>query len=186
MVEQAAWSRLIASSYCRSTFEVLVFTPSSVDLMDRMKPFSRQASVSWQGTHARGKGDMTTTSATLHKTPYGHGQRLDGKGTNPPELIAAAHAGSFSIALAHELGDAGYNSDQIDTIATVTMEKNSPGWSVTQIHLDVTAVVPRAKQCDFIDATMRAKASCPISRVLNANISMRAKLKRLQQKEQKP
>jgi lipoyl-dependent peroxiredoxin len=151
--------------------------------MDRMKPFSRQASVSWQGTHARGKGAMTTTSATLHKTPYGHGHRLDGKGTNPPELIAGAHAGSFSIALAHEPGDAGYNPDQI---ATVTTEKNSTRWSMTQIHLDVIAVAPPAKQCDFIDATMRAKASCPISRVLNANISMQAKLKRLQQKKQTP
>jgi osmotically inducible protein OsmC len=154
--------------------------------MNRMKPFTRKASVSWQGTHAHGKGAVTTTSAVLNKVPYGPGRRMDGKGTNPPELIAAAHAGSFSIALANELGDAGYSPDQIDTIATVTMENNSPGWTMTQVHLDVIAVVPRAKQCDFIDATMRAKASCPISRVLNANISMCAKLKRLQKKEQKP
>jgi osmotically inducible protein OsmC len=150
-----------------------------------MKPFTRKASVSWQGTHAHGKGAMTTTSTALHKVPYGLGRRIDGNGsTNPPELIAAAHAGSFSIALANELGDAGYNPDQIDTIATVTMENNSPGWAMTQIHLDVIAVVPRARQCDFIDATLRAKATCPISRLVNANISMRAKLKRLQRKGQ--
>lgn len=150
-----------------------------------MKPFTRKASVSWQGTHAHGKGAITTTSATLKKAPFGLGRRIDGTGTNPPELIAAAHAGSFSIALANELGDAGYSPDQIDTIATVTMENNSPGWTMTQIHLDVIAVVPRAKQGDFIDATLRAKASCPISRALNANISMRAKLKRLQRKGQR-
>ena len=127
---------------------------------------------------------MTTTSAALRKTPYGLGRRIDPEGTNPPELIAAAHAGSFSIALANELGEAGYSPDQIDTIATVTMEDVPAGWTMTQIHLDVIAVVPRAAQCDFIDATLRAKASCPISRVLNANISMRAKLKRLQKKGQ--
>jgi lipoyl-dependent peroxiredoxin len=143
-----------------------------------MKPFTRKASVSWQGTHARGKGAMSTTSAALFKVPYGLGHRLNGQGTNPPELIAAAHAGSFSIALANELGDAGYSPDQIDTIATVTMENTPPGWTMTQIHLDVIAIVAGARQCDFIDATLRAKASCPISRVLNANISMRAKLKR--------
>lgn len=144
-----------------------------------MKPFTRKASVSWQGTHSRGKGAMTTTSTALRKAPYGLGRHIDPTGTNPPELIAAAHAGSFSIALASELCEAGYSPDQIDTIATVTMENNTPGWTMTQIHLDVIAVVPRAKQCDFIDATLRAKASCPISRVLNANISMRARLKRL-------
>lgn len=151
-----------------------------------MKPFTRKASVSWEGTHAKGKGAMTTTSTALRKAPYGLGRRIDLKGTNPPELIAAAHAGSFSIALANELGEAGYSPDQIDTIATVTMEDIEPGWTMTQIHLDVIAVVPRAKQCDFIDATLRAKACCPVSRVLNANISMRAKLKRLQKKGQEP
>ena len=145
-----------------------------------MKPFTRKASVSWQGTHSHGKGAMTTTSTALRKAPYGLGRRIDPRGTNPPELIAAAHAGSFSIALANELGEAGYSPDQIDTIATVTMEDIESGWTMTQIHLDVIALVPRAKQCDFIDATLRAKASCPISRVLNANISMRARLKRLQ------
>ena len=144
-----------------------------------MKPFTRKASVSWQGTHSHGRGAMTTTSAALRKAPYGLGRRIDPKDTNPPELVAAAHAGSFSIALASELGEAGYSPDQIDTIATVTMENNTPGWTMTQIHLDVVAVVPRARQCEFIDATLRAKASCPISRVLNANISMRARLKRL-------
>jgi lipoyl-dependent peroxiredoxin len=104
----------------------------------------------------------------------------DGKrrGTNPPELIAAAHAGSFSLSLAHELGEAGYNPRQIDTTATVTMENVAAAWTMTQIHLDVIAAVPRVAECDFVDAALRAKANCPISRALNANISMRAKLNR--------
>jgi len=144
-----------------------------------MKPFTRKATVVWLGTHQHGKGAMTTPSAVLLKTPYLFGPRLKpGRSTNPPELIAAAHAGSFSMALASELGDAGYSPTQIDTTATVTMEDIAAGWTMTQIHLDVVATVPNAAQCDFIDATLRAKSSCPISRLLDANISMRAKLMR--------
>lgn len=112
------------------------------------------------------------------KAPYASGSELKRKGTNPPELIAAAHAGSFSMTLANELGEAGYNPRQIDTTSTVTMEDRSGGWTMTQIHLDVIATVPHAAQCDFIDAALRAKANCPISRSLNANISMRANLNR--------
>jgi osmotically inducible protein OsmC len=142
-----------------------------------MKPFTRKASVIWQGSHKHGSGAMYTNSTGFKKVAYGLGRRIDGL-TNPPELIAAAHASSFSIALANELGDAGYHPTQIDTTATVTMEDNAAGWTMTQIHLDVIATLPRGRQCDFIDATLRAKATCPISRLLNANISMRAKLKR--------
>ncbi len=120
---------------------------------------------------------MTTPSAVLKKALYGLGRHINGPGTNPPELIAAAHAGSFSITLAYELGAAGYTPNQIDTTATVTMEDIAPGWTMTQIHLDVVATVPEVAQCDFIDAALRAKGSCPISRALNANISMRAKLR---------
>ena len=143
-----------------------------------MKPFTRQATVIWLGTRQHGKGAITTPSAVFKKTPYVFGPQLKGRSTNPPELIAAAHAGSFSIALANELGDAGYSPAQIDTTATVTMENIAAGWTLTQIHLDVIAAVPKAAQCDFIDAALRAKSSCPISRLLGANISMRAKLTR--------
>ena len=80
------------------------------------------------------------------------------------------------MTLADELGEAGYSPRQIDTTATVTMEKIAAGWTMTQIHLDVIATVPKAAQCDFVDAALRAKANCPISRSLNANISMRARL----------
>jgi osmotically inducible protein OsmC len=144
-----------------------------------MKPFTRKASVVWLGSHQHGKGTLTTESTMLKKAPYLLTSHVgSGRGTSAPELIAAAHAGSFSITLADELGDAGYSPDQIDTTATVTMEDVAAEWTMTQIHLDVVASVPRVAQCDFIDATLRAKSSCPISRLLNANISMKAKLER--------
>ncbi len=143
-----------------------------------MKSFTRDASVSWLGTHQHGKGAITTQSDVLKNAPCVSGMRLESpSGTNPPELIAAAHAGSFSMTLASELAKAGYSPDQIDTTATVTMEDLATGWTMTQIHLDVIATVPDAVQCDFIDAALRAKLNCPVSRLLSANISMAAKLK---------
>jgi len=145
-----------------------------------MKSFTRDASVSWLGPHPYGKGSITTPSEVLKNTPCVSGTHLAGRarGTNPPELIAAAHAGSFSLTLANELSRAGYSPDQIDTTATVTMEDLAGGWTMTQIHLDVVATVPNVAQVDFVDAALRAKANCPISRSLNANISMRAQLSR--------
>lgn len=141
-----------------------------------MKPYTRKASVLWQGTRQRGKGAISTPSAVLKKAAYDSGSDSKRRGTNPPELIAAAHAGSFSMTLANELGEAGYSPRHIDTTATVTMEDIAARWTMTQIHLDVIATVPKVAQCEFIDAALRAKANCPISRSLNANISMRAKL----------
>jgi osmotically inducible protein OsmC len=141
-----------------------------------MKPYTRKASVLWLGTRQHGKGAVSTPSAVLKKVPYASGSAPRRLGTSPPELIAAAHAGSFSMTLANELGEAGYRPRQIDTTATVTMEDIAAGWTMTQIYLDVIATVPRVAQCDFVDAALRAKANCPISRVLNANISMRATL----------
>jgi osmotically inducible protein OsmC len=142
-----------------------------------MKPYTRKASVLWLGTRQRGKGAISTPSDVLKQAPYASGNNIEWRGTNPPELIAAAHAGSFSMTLANELGESGYSPRQIDTTATVTMEDIAARWTMTQIHLDVVAAVPRVAQCDFIDAALRAKANCPISRSLNANISMRANLK---------
>jgi len=141
-----------------------------------MKPYTRKASVLWLGTRQHGKGALTTPSAVLKNVPYASGSDLRRRGTSPPELIAAAHAGSFSMTLANELGDAGYRPRQIDTTATVMMEDIAAGWTLTQIYLDVVATVPKVAQCDFVDAALRAKANCPVSRSLNANISMRAKL----------
>jgi osmotically inducible protein OsmC len=143
-----------------------------------MKTYTRTAAVSWLGTHRHGKGAINTLGTTLNKIPYASGGDGKRRGTNSPELIAAAHAGSFSTTLANELGIAGFSPDQIDTTATVTMEVIAARWRMTQIHLDVLASVPRVLQCDFIDAALRAKANCPISQLVSANISMRAKLSR--------
>jgi osmotically inducible protein OsmC len=141
-----------------------------------MKPYTHTASVLWQGTRQRGNGAISIPSSTLKMALHASGDDLKRRGTNPPELIAAAHAGSFSLTLANELGEAGFSPRQIDTTATVTMENIATGWTMTQVHLDVVAAVPGVAQCDFVDAALRAKANCPISRALNANISMRAQL----------
>ncbi len=143
-----------------------------------MKPYTRQASVRWLGKGQRAKAANYSSSSALQMTLCPKRKDLKGRGVNPSELIAAAHAGSFSLTLANELEEAGYPPRQIDTTATVQMEYISKGWTLTQIHLDVTARVPKAAECDFVDATLQAKANCPICRALKANISMRAKLTR--------
>jgi osmotically inducible protein OsmC len=137
----------------------------------------RKASVRWTGGASDGRGAMTTESGVLKQTRYSSGTPLrKARGTNPAELIAAAHASSFSIALANELGVAGFVPSHIATIATVTLERLVAGWTMTRINLEVLAEVPKAAQSDFIDATLRAKTGCLISRVLRATISMNAKL----------
>src|SRR4030095_10348474 len=123
-----------------------------------MKPFTRTASVVWEGSHQHGEGAITTQSAVLKKAPYASGlYSKQGRGTNPPELIAAAHASSFSMALANELGHAGYCPEQIDTTATVTMEHVAAGWTMTGIHLDVIAWVPRAGQNELFHLAIAAR-----------------------------
>ena len=141
-----------------------------------MKTYSRHASARWLGTRQRGKGAIKTPSAALKVAFHAVDSEAKGGGTNPAELIAAAIAGSFSLTLADELGQAGYKPQAIDTIATVTVEHLAPGWTLTQIVLAVTAAVPKAAECDFVDATLLAKANCPISRALHANTLMTAKL----------
>lgn len=143
-----------------------------------MKPYARQASVRWLRKGQRATAPNYASRSALKMTLCPKHRDLKGRGVNPPELIAAAHAGSFSLTLANELEEAGYHPRQIDTTATVQMEYISHEWTLTQIHLDVMARVPKAAECDFVDAALQAKANCPISRALNANISMRAKLTR--------
>ena len=143
-----------------------------------MKSYAWKASVLWSGTRPRGKGAISTPSAALKLPLHAAGGNRRQRGTNPPELLAAAHAGSFSLTLASELAEAGYRPRQIETTATVTMEHLAAGGAMTQIHLDVNAAVPKVAECDFVDAALQAKAHCPVSRALNANISMRAKLSR--------
>lgn len=145
-----------------------------------MKTYARHASARWLGTRQRGKGAINAPSAALRMPLHAGEGSAKGSGTDPAELIAAAIAGSFSLTLAEELGQAGYKPRAIDTMATVTLERLAAGWTLTQILLAVTATVPRAAECDFVDATLRAKANCPISSALNASTLMNAKLTRNQ------
>ena len=137
----------------------------------------RKAGAAWKGGLKDGKGTVTTESGVLRATPYSFRTRFENeKGTNPEELIAAAHAGCFSMALSAELGKVSLTADTISTEAALTMEKKEQGFTITKIHLEVTAKVPGADQAKFQEAANNAKKGCPVSRVLNAEITMNAKL----------
>ena len=138
---------------------------------------NRKASAVWNGSLKEGKGTISTESGVLESTQYSFSTRFeDGKGTNPEELIAAAHAGCFSMALSGQLTTAGHPPESINTTATVMMEKTDAGFTVTKVHLDVTARVPGIDQAGFDTAANNAKAGCPISRLLKAEITMTATL----------
>jgi osmotically inducible protein OsmC len=137
----------------------------------------RKASAAWQGGLKDGKGTISTASGVLSETQYSFSTRFeDGIGTNPEELIAAAHAGCFTMALSGQLSNAGLTAENIATAATVTMEKTDAGFTITAVHLDVTARIPGADPAKFEEAANNAKAGCPISRLLKADITMEAKL----------
>jgi len=137
----------------------------------------RKASAVWKGELKGGSGTITTESGLLSQAQYSFSTRFEnGKGTNPEELIAAAHAGCFSMALSAQLGTAGLKPESIATTATVTLDKTDAGFSVTGVHLDVTAKVPGADSAAFATAANNAKTGCPISRLLNAPITMDARL----------
>ena len=137
----------------------------------------RKASAVWNGDLKSGKGNISTESGALKETQYSFSTRFEnGVGTNPEELIAAAHAGCFSMALSAELGRAGMNPSRIATSATVTLEKLEAGWTVTAIHLETNASVPGADPAAFAKVADAAKAGCPISRLLKADITLDAKL----------
>jgi osmotically inducible protein OsmC len=137
----------------------------------------RKASAHWQGNLKDGKGTISTDSGVLSDTQYSFNTRFaDGKGTNPEELIAAAHAGCFSMALSNELGKAGFTPDSIKTSAAVTLEQTGSGFAITAVHLDVVARVPSASAQQFEAAARAAKAGCPVSKVLKADITMDARL----------
>jgi len=137
----------------------------------------RKASAVWRGGLKDGNGSISTDSGVLSDTQYSFSTRFeDGIGTNPEELIGAAHAGCFSMALSGQLGNAGMTAESINTTATVTLEKTDAGFTVTEVHLDVTAKIPGASEEAFNTAANNAKAGCPISRLLNAKITMDAKL----------
>src|SRR6184192_3006019 len=133
----------------------------------------RTASAQWKGGLKDGKGTISSASGTLSNTQYSFGTRFEsGKGTNPEELIAAAHAGCFSMALSAELGKSGLTPESIQTTAILTMDRLETGWTVAEIHLDVTAKIPGADQAKFMAAANAAKSGCPISRLLNTTITL--------------
>jgi lipoyl-dependent peroxiredoxin len=137
----------------------------------------RNASAVWNGGLKDGKGTISTDSGVLSSTQYSFSTRFeDGIGTNPEELIAAAHAGCFSMALSGQLGKAELTAESIRTTASVSLEKLDTGFAITKVHLDVTAKVPGASEEAFQTAANNAKAGCPVSKVLNAEISMDARL----------
>ena len=143
-----------------------------------MAQINRHASAKWQGSGKDGTGSLTTQSATLKDTPYGFNSRFgDGKGTNPEELIAAAHAGCFTMAFGNELSTSGHTPDTIATTATVTLAITDDGPTVTKIHLVTKATVPGIEKGKFDELAAKAKANCPISRLLKAaEISLDATL----------
>jgi osmotically inducible protein OsmC len=137
----------------------------------------RKASAVWKGTLKEGAGTISSDSGVLKSSPYSFTTRFENApGTNPEELIAAAHAGCFSMALAAQLTAAQLTPEQIATTATLSLEKIEAGWTITKVHLDVAARVPGASAEAFQTAAATAKVNCPVSRVLKAEITMSARL----------
>jgi len=137
----------------------------------------RNASAQWQGDLKTGKGVVSTESGVLQNTPYSFSTRFENeKGTNPEELVAAAHAGCFTMALSGELGKANLVAESLRTKAIVNLERVDSGWSVTESHLEVVGKVPGASAEAFRKAAEAAETGCPISRLLNAKVTMEAKL----------
>jgi osmotically inducible protein OsmC len=168
----------IALRYGNPTGEVLASLLASEQDVP-MKLIMRKASVQWKGGSNGGVRTITTESGALKQAHYSPGIPFKGNsGTNPAELIAAAHAASFASALSNELGLPASASGNIVTTATVTLEHLAAGWTIMNIHLNVNARLPKLTQGEFIDSTVRAKTSCLVSRLLRANISMNAKLEK--------
>jgi osmotically inducible protein OsmC len=137
----------------------------------------KKASAIWRGGIKDGGGTISTETGVLRDAPYGFKSRFEnGKGTNPEELIGAAHAGCFSMALSLMLGEAGLTAEKIETHAQVTLEKLGDGFAITASHLDVVARIPGADNAKFLQIANKAKAGCPVSKLLNAKITMNASL----------
>lgn len=137
----------------------------------------KTASAVWQGDLKTGKGTISTQSGALKDNPYGFNTRFEGApGTNPEELIGAAHAGCFSMALSMILGEAGLTAERIETHAEVTLDKEADGFSITAIALTLKARIPGADEAKFQQLANQAKEGCPVSKVLNAKISLSATL----------
>jgi osmotically inducible protein OsmC len=137
----------------------------------------RSGSAAWKGGLKDGKGTVSTGSGVLSNVPYNFSKRFENeKGTNPEELVAAAHAACFSMALSLFLGEAGMTAESIETKATVSLDQVEGGFAVTASHLETTVKIPKADKAAFQKAVETAKSGCPISKLLNAKITMDAKL----------
>ena len=137
----------------------------------------KSGSAKWSGGLKDGKGHVSTQTGVLKDQPYGFNTRFEGgQGTNPEELLGAAHASCFSMALSMILGQHDLTADSIETTATVSLEEKDGGFAITKVHLDVTATVPGADQAKFMEAANAAKEGCPVSKLFNADITMDAKL----------
>jgi lipoyl-dependent peroxiredoxin len=142
-----------------------------------MMKVTKTASAQWKGGLKDGKGTITTESGALSAQPYGFNTRFEGvKGTNPEELLGAAHAGCFTMALSLMLGEAGFKADQLDTEAKVTLEQVGGGFEITAVHLTLKAKVPGMDEAAFKAVADKAKAGCPLSKVIRAPISLDASL----------
>lgn len=137
----------------------------------------KHGSATWQGGFKDGRGTISTESGALEARPYGYAMRFEGvRGTNPEELIGAAHAGCFTMALSAVLGGAGLTADRMDTDAEVTFDKVGEGFEITKIHLTLRAKVPGTDDATFQELAAKAKANCPVSKVLRAEITLTATL----------
>ena len=138
----------------------------------------RTATAVWQGSLKEGKGSLTAPGGALKNTEYSFGSRFaSGAGTNPEELIAAAHAGCFAMALSGALGEAGFKPERLEAVAEVSLDNVAvTGWTVTASHLILTAKIPGIGAAKFEEIAAKAKANCPISRLLNATVTLTAKL----------
>jgi osmotically inducible protein OsmC len=142
-----------------------------------MATITRNATAVWSGAGKDGRGTLTTQSGTLKETPYSFNTRFgDGKGTNPEELIAAAHAGCFSMALAFQLSGAGHPPERLETKADLAIAQEDGGWRITAVTLNLKAKVPGISRDEFMKLAEAAKAGCPVSKVLNAEITLKAEL----------
>jgi lipoyl-dependent peroxiredoxin len=137
----------------------------------------RSASAAWQGGLKDGKGQISTQSGVLRDAQYGFNTRFeDGPGTNPEELIGAAHAGCFTMAVSAQLGEAGFTAERLETTATVTLQKEGSAFSITEVHLELAAKVPGIERDVFESCANKAKEGCPVSKLLNARITLDATL----------
>ena len=137
----------------------------------------RSAQAQWRGDLKGGGGTVSTASGTLSAVPYSFHSRFEqGKGTNPEELLAAAHAGCFTMAVSAQLAQAGLKADQLDTTCTITLDKTDGGFGITESHLELKAKIPGASTDAFEKATQAAKAGCPVSKLFNTKITLVAHL----------